>query len=94
MLTFVWDNAKASSNVTKHQVRFDYAARAFLDNHRIVIQDSKRDYGEVRYITYALIEKRVFVVSYTMRGQDIRLISARKGNDREQKRYHSVRTES
>ena len=49
--------------------------------------DNRSDYGEVRYITLARIEKRVYVLVFTLRGSVIRLISARKANTKEVKRY-------
>jgi uncharacterized DUF497 family protein len=51
----------------------------FLDPHRL---DS-----EERRLTLGKIEGRLFVVAYTPRGKIIRLISARKANEREQRNY-------
>ena len=58
-------------------------ARAFLDPHRIVMQDRRRDYGEDRYRLLGMIDGRAYVVVYTMRGSAIRIISARKANGKE-----------
>lgn len=43
--------------------------------------------GEPRYRVLERIEGRVFAVAYTVRGNIIRLISARKANRREVRRY-------
>lgn len=84
---FEWDDAKAASNESKHFVSFPFAVRAFEDENRLTVMDERSDYGEVRYITLARIEKRVYVLVYTLRNSVIRLISARKANSREEKRY-------
>ena len=62
---------------------FAYAVRAFLDPHRVVAQDRRRDYGEDRYRLLGTIDGRTYVVVYTIRGSAVRIISARKGNPKE-----------
>jgi uncharacterized protein len=52
------------------------------------IEDTRQNYGEKRIITIGLIGKSVCVVVYTERGNTIRIISARKANERERRRYH------
>ena len=58
-----------------------------MDTHRLDTEDTRRDYREERRITIGKIEGRLFVVAYTSRGEVIRLISARKANEREQRQY-------
>ncbi len=84
---FERDEEKAKSNKTKHLVSFPFASRAFEDENRLTIIDNRSDYDEVRYITLARIEKRVYVLVYTLRNSVIRLISARKANSKEVRRY-------
>ena len=86
-MLFEWAAKKAAQNAAKHGVPFEYAARVFLDAQRLDSEDTRRDYREERRITMGKIEGRVFVVAYTRRGEVIRLISARKANEREQKQY-------
>jgi uncharacterized DUF497 family protein len=88
MLDFEWDPANAASNLRKHGVPFEYATRVFLDPDRRDGPDTRYHYGEERRITTGIIEGRVYVVAYTKRLAAIRLISARKANDRETKKYH------
>jgi uncharacterized protein len=71
---FEWDDVKAASNLAKHEVDFDDALRVFLDPRRLVAEDERRDYGE----------RRLRVL-----GGVCRLISARKANARERRRYHA-----
>jgi hypothetical protein len=86
-LEYEWDERKARQNIAKHGVPFEYAARIFLDSHRLDAEDVRRDYGETRRSTLGKIEGRLYVVAYTLRGRIIRLISARKANGRERRKY-------
>jgi hypothetical protein len=86
-LEYEWDERKARQNIAKHGVPFEYAARVFLDSHRLDAEDVRRDYGEERRSTLGRIEGRLYVVAYTLRGRIIRLISARKANERERRKY-------
>jgi uncharacterized DUF497 family protein len=59
----------------------------FLDLLRLDNKDVRHNYGEERRLTLGKIDERLFVVVYTVRGKFIRLISARKANEREQRQY-------
>ena len=89
-MEFEWDSEKAAINLEKHHVPFEYATRVFLDSDRLDSVDNRRDYGEERRFTLGRIEGRVFAVSYTRRNETIRLISVRKANEREIKRYGKI----
>ncbi len=86
-MLFEWDERKAARNLDKHGVAFEYAVRVFLDSNRLDSEDSRRDYSEERRLTLGKIEERLFAVAYTQRGPVIRLISARKANERERRMY-------
>lgn len=86
-MEFEWDTAKAAQNTAKHGVPFEYATRVFLDPRRIDRQDARHDYGEERHLVLGEIDGRLFAVSYTLRRDLTRLISARKANDRERRQY-------
>jgi hypothetical protein len=55
-MEFEWDEDKAILNEKKHGVPFPFAARVFLDPNRLEWADTRRDYGEARWITLGLIE--------------------------------------
>ncbi len=86
-MEFEWDDAKNDACFETRGIDFAYAARAFLDPHRIVAQDRRRDYGEDRYRLLGAIDGRTYVIVYTMRGSAIRIISARKANRKEVVNY-------
>jgi uncharacterized DUF497 family protein len=60
---------------------------AFSDPKRMIEPDRRYEYGEERFCLYGRVEGRLFVIVYTTRDKTIRIISARKANKREQKRY-------
>lgn len=87
--SFEWDQDKAISNLRKHGTLFQDAIFVFSDPHRTTVPDQRLNYGEERFVTYGYIDARLFVVVFT---QDlifevVRIISARKANARERKRY-------
>ncbi len=86
-MDFEWDPGKAAQNLAKHGVPFDYAAQVFLDPQRLHTEDLRFAYREQRWLTLGKISGRLFAVAYTVRGGVVRLISARKANLREQRRY-------
>ncbi len=87
-MEFEWDAQKAGSNERKHGVSFPFAARVFDDSRAIAWGDKRRDYGEPRYSALGMIDGRVYAIAYTLRGKTVRLIAARKGNQRETQFYH------
>ena len=90
---FEYDSAKAASNVLKHGVSFELATRVFFDPFRIEAHDQSENYGEDRWATIGMVDYGVLYVVYTVRdGDTIRLISARKANEKERKHYHQANT--
>ena len=86
-MEFEWDEEKATLNKRKHGIPFRFATRVFLDENRLEWIDTRRQYGEPRWITIGLIEGIEIAVAYTLRGQTIRLISARKAERHEREDY-------
>lgn len=84
---FEWDDTKNDACFERRGFDFSYAVRAFLDRHRIVAQDRRRDYGEDRYRLLGMIDGRTYVIVYTMRGSTTRIISARKASRKEVAHY-------
>ena len=88
-MQFEWDAAKAASNLAKHEVDFDDALRVFLDPRRLVAEDDRHDYGERRVRVLGVVDDRILLVLCTWRGGVCRLISARRADARERRRYHA-----
>ena len=81
-----FDPDKDQSNRDKHGVSLADAERMDLDAASVVA-DERRAYGEVRRQAYGLIDGRLHVLVFTMRGEVMRVISLRKANAREVRRY-------
>ncbi len=89
-MNFEWDTVKAATNLQKHGVSFEIAARAFEDELSATFPDPDHSSGETRLITYALAQDgRLLVISHTEKSGTIRIISARAATSRERKRYEA-----
>jgi uncharacterized DUF497 family protein len=65
-----------------------------VDEDRLIHKDTRWNYGEDRYQLLGAIEGRVFFVAYTIRGTVLRIISARKANQREVNDYENSEREN
>jgi uncharacterized DUF497 family protein len=89
---FGWDPNKAASNLRKHGIAFDDAARVFFDPLAIRKQDRIVD-GEERWQIIGVVEHfKLLVVAHTTTDDEsgeeiIRIISARKAERHERRRY-------
>jgi len=86
-MRFEWDESKSEACFLERGFDFAFAAHAFLDPNRLIQEDTRHSYGEVRYQLMGSIDGRLFVVIYTLRHDVMRIISARKANQREEKKY-------
>jgi uncharacterized protein len=84
---FEWNEEKARANLAKHGIPFEAALDVFLDERRIDAADERVDYGEDRRNVIGAVDGIVLHVTYTMRGEVARLISARRAGRKERKRY-------
>jgi uncharacterized DUF497 family protein len=89
---FEWDNMKAAINFRRHGIQFEEAALAFDDPFAIVEQD-RIENGEQRWQTIGMAGGfLLLMVAHTVRFKDggtevIRIISARRADRKERKRY-------
>ena len=87
-MEFEWDPKKAKTNVRKHRVSFEEAATVFNDVLSFIYDDEEHSQAERRYATLGMSErKRILVVAHTIRGIQIRIISAREATPRERRWY-------
>ena len=82
----VFDPLKDLSNQDKHGVSF-VEAHGFEWDSALIREDARHDYGERRFEALGYIGLRIFVMVFCLRGDDIRVISLRKANQREVERY-------
>ena len=86
-MEFDWNPAKCGKNIVDRGIDFADVLVGFIDPARKVVRDDRKDYGEVRYNMLAKVNGRVFHITFTERGKILWIISARKANQREQRRY-------
>lgn len=94
-MRFDWDPAKAASNLRKHGVSFEEAARVFSDPFAFT-QADRVEGGELRWLTIGLVGSTVLLaVAHADHEEDdngdtieiIRIISARRAGRAERRRY-------
>lgn len=91
MLT--WDEAKRRKNLDKHDIDSP-AADGFGWSRAVIFEDTRFDYGEMRKVAYGFIGDRLHVLVFTPRGEDVHVISIRKANEREKRRYAAASEET
>jgi uncharacterized DUF497 family protein len=90
MITIDFDPDKDIANQEKHRVSLAFGAKILADTDRVDILDVRFAYAEERYITYGMVAGRVWVCVFTQRESVYRIISVRKANNRETRRYHET----
>lgn len=85
-MEITFDPTKDESNQRKHGVSLGLAVD-FEWEDALAGPDDRRDYGESRMVAIGYIGLRLYVVVYVDRNGTRRIISLRKANSREEKRY-------
>ncbi|MGL5135058.1 MAG: BrnT family toxin [Planktothrix sp.] len=85
-MEFEWDEAKRLTNLRKHGIDFIDVAIVF-EGDIVTVEDERFNYGEQRFVTLGLLQRRVVVIVHTERENFTRIISARKATKYEQQIY-------
>jgi uncharacterized DUF497 family protein len=83
-VVFEWDENKREETLARRNL--DFASVEYLDWDTAVYERSDR-YSEVRYMATGYIFNRLHRVVYTIRDDRTRIISLRRANARERRRY-------
>lgn len=87
-MKFEWDEKKAAINLSKHQVSFEEAKTVFDDPLYVDFYDPDHSDDEERYLIIGESSRgRLLIMSYTERGNSIRIISAREVTRTEREAY-------
>ena len=85
---FEWHPQKAASNASKHGVTFEEAQAVFDDPFAaIFLDDDHSDQEEREIIIGHSVEQQILLVSFTQRGETVRIISARRATTKERREY-------
>ncbi len=87
-MQFSYDATKDQANIEKHGVSLALAGELEWDS-LFVMEDTRKDYGEVRMRGFTFYGERLYAVVFTDRGDMRRIISLRKANDKEKAFYVS-----
>lgn len=91
-MQFQWDAQKADRNERKHRVTFAEAATVFRDPLAFVFDDQDHSEEECREIIIGHSTRhRLLVISFTERGDVIRIISARRADREECEDYENTK---
>jgi uncharacterized DUF497 family protein len=87
-MRFEWDDVKAAANRRRHGVSFREAASVFTNPLARIFDDEDHSADELRKIMIGHSRVgRLLVISYTVHGEAVRIISARKATRNERKDY-------
>ena len=84
-MTFGFDPLKSCTNKEKHGIDFPEAQDLWLDPERIVVPATTMN--EIRYLMIARLNGVFWSAVYTIRGDEIRIISVRKSRQNEKEIY-------
>ncbi len=88
-MSITYDPNKNQLNIERRGLSFDRVSELDWDNVW-AYEDKRNEYDEVRYIAYGTLDERLHFVCFTETEQGIRVISFRKANNREVKRYEQA----
>ena len=88
MSGFEWDESKRKLNISKHGIDFQDAVEVFGDPEVLTLR-SAGEHDEPRFLAIGRCQGRIIAVIFTVRGETIRVISARAARREERQRYES-----
>ena len=88
MVDISFDPGKNARNIAIHGVSLELSTE-FDWEGALNREDTRRDYGEKRFRAFGLIGSRVYVLIHTPREGRVHVISLRKANKREVRRFES-----
>jgi len=91
---FDWDGGNAEKNWLRHRVSQSECEQVFFNRPLVVSEDEIHSQEEARYFALGHTDRgRLLFVVYTLRGERVRVISARDMTRREQKEYEHAQAE-
>ena len=89
-IRFTCNETKAQTNLTKHKISFNEATSVFSDDNARLIYDPDHSLEEERFLLLGMSYKlKILVVVHCLKnkGDEIRIISARKASKKEKEQY-------
>ena len=90
-MDITYDPAKNERNITERGLSLEHAGDFdFITALRSI--DVRRDYGEVRHVAVGHLDGHLHVLCFVEAASGVRVISFRRANSRERKRYEAAQT--
>ena len=87
-MAITFDVAKNERNISTRGISFE-SAELFAWGSALIVEDTRKDYGERRFQALGLIEDRLHMLVFTPRESNVHVISLRKASKREVDRYEA-----
>ncbi|CAM3401188.1 MULTISPECIES: BrnT family toxin [Yersinia] len=81
-----YNPTKNEKNIAERNLSFEMA-RDFEVKSALIVEDTRKEYSERRFQALGYIENRLHMLVFTPRNGKVHVISLRKANSREVKRY-------
>ena len=88
-MEITFDPAKNERNLRERGLSFELAAEFDFES-AVTAEDNRQDYGENRFRSLGFIRSEPYALVFTVRGENLRIISLRKANRRERALYEKV----
>lgn len=85
-MKITFDPKKNADNIRERHLSFDEVLKLEWSS-AMILEDARKDYGEQRFRVFGYIDERLYAVVFTPREGAVHVISFRKANNREVKRY-------
>jgi uncharacterized DUF497 family protein len=85
-MAITFDPGKNARNIAERGLSFERVVELDWET-ALIVEDARRDYGEPRLLVMASLDGRLHAAVVTPRGEDLHVISFRKANRREVRRY-------
>lgn len=89
-MKITYDPAKNARNIDERGLSFDRAADFDFET-ALMVQDDRKDYGELRIRALGMLDRRVHQLTFVETESGIRVISFRRANKRETRKWHAVK---
>ena len=87
---FEWDENKNKRNTLKHEFAFEDAAEIIINPIKVIYQSVNIGTDDSRYVAVGKLNGKCYTVIYTLRGDAVRIISARRARRAEKRDYSAL----
>jgi uncharacterized protein len=87
-MSISFDGSKSDRNAALRGIPFDLASKFEWDT-ALIVEDARQDDGDRRFLALGRIDGRLNMIVFTPRKGVTHVVSLRKANEREAKRYEA-----